>query len=124
MEAEAVDQFYRYACITSNLLEDVFQVEGQSCIHLVRRGFHINSIEGSSVNSKLKKKHSIIQILKNTKESLQCISTCLGDPSKFTPDLFKESIGQFLKITTLMKKSMIIMFFDWKIPKNSLQHIS
>src|SRR3990167_6658328 len=96
-EAEALNQFYRYACVTSNLLEDVFQVEGQSWTRLVRRGFYVNSIEGISLTSKLNLGAKIIQILKNTQESLQSISACLDDTEKFTPEFIKSIHRTILK---------------------------
>eukprot|EP01089_Gocevia_fonbrunei_P011542 TRINITY_DN2497_c0_g1_i1.p1 TRINITY_DN2497_c0_g1~~TRINITY_DN2497_c0_g1_i1.p1 ORF type:complete len:464 (-),score=36.66 TRINITY_DN2497_c0_g1_i1:23-1414(-) len=96
-EKEAIDQFSRYACVTSNLLEDVFQIEGQSWARLVRRGFYVNSIEGISKNSKMKMGSKIIQILKNTQESLQSISKCLNDTNTFTPEFIKSLHRTILK---------------------------
>ena len=85
----ALLQFQRYACISSNILEDVFSLEGQSWPRLIRRGFYVNSIDGISLLSKQKKKKVIIQILKNTLQSLELLSACLDDYSMFTEDFVK-----------------------------------
>ena len=85
-EARAMECFIRLACLSSNVLEDVFQVEGNSWIRLIRLGFYANSIEGISALSRMKKKATIVTILNNTLKALTQISTCLDDPSQFTPD--------------------------------------
>jgi acetolactate synthase regulatory subunit len=83
-EEDALEQFQRYACVSSNIIEDVFSLDGQSWPRLIRRGFHVNSINGISRTSKQKKKQIIIQILKNTMQSLELISQCLNNYDVFT----------------------------------------
>jgi fido (protein-threonine AMPylation protein) len=96
-EEDALVQFQRYACITSNILEGVFSLEGQSWPRLVRRGFFMNSIDGISLTSKQRKKRVIIQILKNTLESLGLLSKCLDDFTVFSPRFVKEIHCNMLK---------------------------
>jgi fido (protein-threonine AMPylation protein) len=89
-ENDALLQFQRYACVSSNILEGVFSLEGQSWPRLIRRGFHADSIDGISELSKQKKKKVIIRILQNTQQSLLLLSQCLeNDYSLFTPDFIK-----------------------------------
>lgn len=96
-ESEALQQFIRLACIATNVIEDVFQFEGQTWPKLIRRGFYVNSIDGISQISKKKKKETVIQILKNTQESLQYISECLNDSNNFTTDFIKKIHATLLK---------------------------
>lgn len=84
-EDDAINLLQRYACVSSNILEDVFSLEGQSWSRLIRFGFDLNSIDGISLTSKQKNKRIIIKILKNTLTCFELISSCLDDPTKFTP---------------------------------------
>lgn len=68
----AVDMFARYACVTTNELESVFEVESSTWHRLVRKGFMENSIGGITQNSKIKSKSRIIKVLRNTN---MCIDT-------------------------------------------------
>jgi len=88
--SNAVDEFARYACLSSNVIEGVFSLEGSSWPRLVRRGFFVNSIEGISRDSKLKKKTTIIRVLENTLEALNKMSTSLDDFALFTPEFLME----------------------------------
>mmetsp|Transcript_2706 Transcript_2706/g.4068 ORF Transcript_2706/g.4068 Transcript_2706/m.4068 type:complete len:294 (-) Transcript_2706:156-1037(-) len=88
-EVDVLLQFQRYACVSSNILEDVFSLEGQSWPRLIRRGFYVNSIDGISVLSKQKKKKTIIRILKNTQDGLVLLSQCLDDYNTFTEEFIK-----------------------------------
>jgi fido (protein-threonine AMPylation protein) len=89
-EEDALLQFQRYACVSTNILEDVFCLEGQSWPCLIRRGFYVNSIDGISLLSKQKKKKVIIRILQNTQQSLVLLSQCLDDYSMFTEAFIKK----------------------------------
>jgi Fic family protein len=72
------------------VIEGVFSLEGSSWPRLVRRGFFVNSIEGISRDSKLKKKTTIIRVLENTLEALNKMSTSLDDFALFTPEFLME----------------------------------
>jgi hypothetical protein len=65
-EKLATEIFSRYACVTTNELENVFEVDGSTWHRLVRKGFFENSIVGISENSKIKSKSRIIKVLNNT----------------------------------------------------------
>ncbi|KAL9648144.1 hypothetical protein ABK040_007509 [Willaertia magna] len=88
-EKEANEQFIRHACIATNVIENVFELEENCWYGLVRRGFYMNSIEGIPQNSKQKKKETIIQILDNTQECLKYISKCLDNYNEFTSEFIK-----------------------------------
>eukprot|EP01035_Chromulina_nebulosa_P037520 gene37520-50652_t len=65
-EQLAVEIFSRYACVTTNELENVFEVDGFTLHRLVRKGFLEKSIVGITENSKIKSKSRILKILRNT----------------------------------------------------------
>ena len=88
-EDVAIQQFKRYACLATNELEQVFNINGQSYSKIIKRGFFINSIDGISYNSKVKNKQGIIRILNNTSLCLDIISEILNDYLKFNEDFIK-----------------------------------
>ena len=75
-EQLAVEIFSRHACVTTNELENVFEVEGSTWHRLVRKGFSENSIAGITENSKIKSKSRILKVLRNT-------SRCLDEVGKY-----------------------------------------
>jgi Fic family protein len=77
-EKLALEIFARYACVTSNELENVFEVEGSTWHRLVRKGFMENSIAGITENSKIKSKSRIIKILKNTNKCVDEVGEILS----------------------------------------------
>lgn len=79
----AREQFARLACVATNELECVFQLEGNSWLSLIRRGFIENAIVGVSLLSKEKKKPNIINILRSTLDGMNEISAVVADISKF-----------------------------------------
>ena len=61
-EYAAEEQFVRFACIATNVIEDVFQFKGKNTWpKLIRRGFKVECIEGISQMSKKKNKGAIVQ---------------------------------------------------------------
>lgn len=105
-EKDALVQFQRYACVSSNELEGVFSVEGQSWPRLIRKGFFINSIDGISQLSKQKKKRVIIKILENTMESLKLLSQCLDDYNLFTEEFIKKIHFTMLQNDNFVEEQM------------------
>jgi fido (protein-threonine AMPylation protein) len=89
-ESSALQCFHRLACLASNILEDVFELDRSSWTRLIRSGFYRNSIEGISKTSREKKKEKIIQILKNTENALSLVSSCLDDYTRFTSSFLKQ----------------------------------
>jgi fido (protein-threonine AMPylation protein) len=84
LEADAMELFVRMACIDTNVIEGVFDFEGQSWSRLIRKGFYENSIEGFSLLSKIKKKSQVVRILKNTARCMETITPILNDLSLFS----------------------------------------
>ncbi|KAJ3010074.1 hypothetical protein HKX48_007594 [Thoreauomyces humboldtii] len=79
----AISQFARHAAISTNVLEGVFSVEGQSWPRLVKRGFIQNSIEGISMASRIQKKQKIVSILQNTEACFGNLTAVLRDRSLY-----------------------------------------
>jgi hypothetical protein len=65
-ENDGAEQFARLACVETNELENVFDLDGDSAMKLARCGFFANSIAGISHQSRIKKKDKILRILENT----------------------------------------------------------
>ena len=70
-EKDAAAQFSRLACVSSNEIEGIFSLTGNSISSLVKRGFLENAITGISLSSRIKKKSTIVKILEN---AMKCIS--------------------------------------------------
>eukprot|EP01039_Chlorochromonas_danica_P003380 gene3380-3705_t len=83
-ETHAIELFVRMACIDTNVIEGVFDFEGQSWSRLIRKGFYENSIEGFSLLSKIKKKPQVVRILKNTAQCMETITPILDNLSLFS----------------------------------------
>ncbi|KAJ3159551.1 hypothetical protein HDU86_001560 [Geranomyces michiganensis] len=79
----AIGQFARHAAISTNVLEGVFSIDGQSWPRLVKRGFYANSIEGIPRASKIKKKQKIVSILQNTEACFGDLTAVLRDRSLY-----------------------------------------
>jgi Fic family protein len=82
-EYKTNEEFSRYACVSTNELEGIFELNGKSWLKLIKRGFFTNSIEGISKTSKEKKKSTIVKILINTSECINLIGNILDDYLKF-----------------------------------------
>lgn len=89
-DESAVEEFSRLVCISTNDLEGVFSIVGQSWPRLIRRGFCANSIDGISIHSRVKKKKQILRILDNTLKCLKRISDILDDSASFTTQFVKD----------------------------------
>lgn len=87
-EKSAPEEFARLVAVSTNVLEEVFRIEGSSWPLLIRRGFYANSIVGISQN-RVKKKNQILRILENTRNCLAQISYVLDNPSQFTIEFIK-----------------------------------
>eukprot|EP01033_Poteriospumella_lacustris_P015837 gene15837-gene16674 len=88
-EKSVLEEFTRLVCVSTNVLEEVFRIEGSSWPRLIRRGFYANSIVGISQNSRVKRKNQILRILENTQNCLAQISFVLDSPSQFTVEFIK-----------------------------------
>ncbi len=90
-EKDLLLQFSRYACLSTNELEGVFETDGRTWTRLVKRGFYKNSIEGISMNSRINKKNVIVRILENTNSALELISRFLDTEccEEFNNDFIK-----------------------------------
>lgn len=90
-ELEVIAQFARLACVESNVIEGVFEFPhaGQTWPKLIKRGFFVNSIEGISQNSKVKKSGKIVDILNSTLSCLNQIGCCLDDVNQFNEQFIK-----------------------------------
>ena len=64
-DSEVASQFARLACVSSNEIEGIFSLTGNSVSSLVKRGFRENAIAGISRSSRIKKKSTIVKILEN-----------------------------------------------------------
>ncbi|KAL3909889.1 MAG: hypothetical protein SGARI_002378 [Bacillariaceae sp.] len=72
-ENDGAEQFERLACVETNAIENVFDLEENSTMKLARCGFFANSIESISRQSRFKKKTEILGILENTQRSFNSI---------------------------------------------------
>ena len=88
-ETLAVQQFMRLACVASNVLENVFQLDGLSWSRLIRMGFFENSIDGISVRSRIKKPKKIVRILNNTLDAMESLSKFLDNVVEFNCDFIR-----------------------------------
>lgn len=70
-QGDGAKQFARYASVSTNELEGVFLLDGDSSLRLARCGLYANSIEGISARSRHKNPEKIVSIIKNTQ---QCYS--------------------------------------------------
>ena len=64
-DRDVAAQFARLACVSSNEIEGIFSLTGNSISSLVKRGFLENAITGISLSSRIKKKSTIVKILEN-----------------------------------------------------------
>lgn len=87
-EQLAIEIFSRYASVTTNELENVFEVEGSTWHRLVSKGFLENSIAGISENSKIKSKSRIVRILKNTYKCVNEVGDTLASNYESYDDKF------------------------------------
>ena len=90
---DGAEQFVRLACVQTNELEGVFDLDGDSTMKLTRCGLYANSIEGISQTSRQKKKGKILEILKNTERCFNEVKNeCLQNESpssSITEEFFK-----------------------------------
>jgi arsenate reductase-like glutaredoxin family protein len=103
-ELLATEIFSRYACVTTDELENVFEVEESTWHRLVRKGFMENSIAGISENSKIKSKSRIVRILKNTNKCVNEIGRTLSSnyesyDEEFICTLHAELMAKILRQT-------------------------
>lgn len=75
--------FSRYACVTTNELENVFEVDGFTWHRLIRKGFLEKSIVGITENSKIKSKSRILKILRNTSRCMDEVGKILSHFESF-----------------------------------------
>jgi len=89
---QAVELLSKLSCIETNVLEGVFDISGQSWPRLIRKGFYHNAIEGITEKSKIKRKHRIANILKDTEKGLKLVSQqrILDTPEDFSISLVQE----------------------------------
>jgi hypothetical protein len=59
-----LEQFVRLACVETNELDNVFQLDGDSTMKLACCGFHTNSIEGISLTSRHKTRQRYLRTLR------------------------------------------------------------
>lgn len=78
-----MDEFARLACISTNEIEGVFALTGNSIPALVKSNFLENSIAGISGKSRVKNKAKVIKILENT---MECFSMLSGSESVLNVD--------------------------------------
>lgn len=96
-EAEAIELFIRMTCIDTNIIEGVFEFEGQTWSRLIRKGFYEHSIEGFSKQSKIKKKSQVMRILNNTAGCMQLITPILNNFSLFSTSFIINLHKELLK---------------------------
>ena len=60
---DGAEQFVRLACLQTNELEGVFDLDGDSTMKLTQYGLYATSIEGISQTSRQKKMAKILEIL-------------------------------------------------------------
>lgn len=106
-ENNIISSFIRRSCISSNLLENVFSINGQSISNLIYKGFYENSIEGISINSRLNNKSTIIKILNNTVDVVQLMYIWLNNL-----DIFDNSFIKSLHKELMKNDNFIIEYAD------------
>ncbi len=83
--------FGRYVSLTTNELENVFEIATGSTWHrLVRKGFYDNEISGITKSSKIQNKSRIIKVLQNTNKSFDVVGSVLDDFNKYTVEFIKK----------------------------------
>lgn len=65
-EEVAIDEYARHASLSTNFLEGVFALKGNSWARLIRRGFFVNEIEDIPRQSYIQDPEQIIRVLKKT----------------------------------------------------------
>lgn len=105
-QGDGAEQFARFALVSSNELEAVFLLDGDSSLRLARCGLYANFIEVISAQSRVKNPLKIISIIKNT---LQCYSF-------MTDVVSREKVmdGKFLRGIhyQLLQDDNVEFFFD------------
>lgn len=87
----ASDIFARYASLTSNELENVFEIDPGSTWHrLVRKGFYDTVIGGVTKSSKIQSRSRIIKVLENTNKTFDVVGSVLSDFTLYTSGFIKE----------------------------------
>ena len=95
--ANGSEQFARFACVSTNELEGVFLLEGDSEKKLARCGFYANAIDGISRSSRERQPDMVLRILKNTQRCYTRIVSTMKDPSILTAEFIKEAHGILLE---------------------------
>lgn len=85
-ETEALDIFTRFAAVTTNELESVFEVDESTWHRLVRKGFFENSIAGIPRGSKIQSASRIINILKQTNRCIDGVGAVLDDDNRYNSE--------------------------------------
>lgn len=88
-ENNIINIFIRSTCLSSNLLEGVFSINGKSISNLIYRGFYENSINGISMASRIKNKSTIVKILNNTVNVVQLMYKLLNNTNMFDISFIK-----------------------------------
>lgn len=94
--SNGVDEFVRYASVTTNELEQVFQLTSGSSMKLARCGLYLSSFCGISKASRHKNPEKIISIIKNTEACYQELKLVVGNEKLFDVNFLKVSHRKIL----------------------------
>jgi hypothetical protein len=96
LEMNGMEQFVRYACITTNESEGVFNLTGNSTKTLARCGLCADYIEGISWYSKQKNPAKILKIIGNMELCYKSLGPVLRGLAKSSPRFLKDMHYQLM----------------------------
>ncbi|KII91840.1 hypothetical protein PLICRDRAFT_51960 [Plicaturopsis crispa FD-325 SS-3] len=96
-----VQQYARYLCIETNILEQTFMLDTQSITQLIRVGY-VDQDAAFADDSKLQDKYLITSILRDTHQALDMIWEVANDTEKLTTDFLVKLHGTCLKNSCIL----------------------